>query len=414
MATQLHVVVVSTYPPDRGNLAEYGFHISEALAKASGVSHVTVVANRVNNAPEVEEVNAKLTIRRKWTLDEPTSFLNIATEATGLKADVVYVNAGIRTWGKSRRASIAGAAVPLGLRMAGHRVVTTLHTIGDTVRLDRMGVGKATQLGMRVASHLYLRSDLVTVTMPSMQAALQAMGSERVAHLSHGTWGAKVKSPPSPPTPRILSFGFWGAFKDADLLVESTRLLRESGVSAELVLGGGPHPYFPEIYGKLVARYRDLPFVKFTGYVPEDGLTELFTSVSVVVLPYRTNAGASGVLNLCRSYGRPVVLSNEAALLEQLRFEGGSALVFDDQPSLIDSLRQVLTDKKLAAEMGEGNLEVARRVTLETQANKLALIFDDLVAGRSMARWLAPTRMHAEPALHSGKANLVVCPPAQA
>ena len=412
MASPLHVVVVSTYPPDRGNLAEYGFHVSHALSTAEGVARVTVIANRVAGAPETEVVSPTLTVRRRWSLDEPTSFVAIATEATALNADVVYVNAGIRTWGKSRRASIAGAAVPLGLRMAGHKVVTTLHTIGDTVRLDRMGVGKATQLGMRVASHLYLRSNLVTVTMPSMQAALQAMGSDNVAHLSHGTWGAKVTSPPVIATPRILSFGFWGAFKDADLLVESTRQLRESGVPAELVLGGGAHPYFPEIYRELVARYSSSPFVKFTGYVPEAELSKLFTSVSVVVLPYRTNAGASGVLNLCRSYGRPVVLSNEAALLEQLRFEGGSALVFDDQPSLVDSLRQVLTDEKLAASMGESNLAVARRVTLETQAHKLARIFRDLVEDRSMQRWLAPTRMHAAPSIHPGRANLVVCPPA--
>lgn len=411
MASPLHVVVVTTFPPDRGNLAEYGFHVSHALAQADGVARVTVIANRVAGAPETEIVSPKLTIRRRWTLDEPTSFIAIAREATALKADVVYVNAGIRTWGKSRRASIAGASVPAGLRLAGHRVVTTLHTIGDTVRLDRMGVGRATQLGMKVASHLYLRSNLVTVTMPSMQSALQAMGGTNVAHLSHGTWGAKVSSPPVVPTPRILSFGFWGAFKDADLLVESTRALRETGVPAELVLGGGPHPYFPEIYQQMVSRYRTSPFVKFTGYVPEADLAALFTSVSVVVLPYRTNAGASGVLNLCRSYGRPVVLSNEAALLEQLRFEGGSALVFDDQPSLVESLRQVLTDTRLAASMGEANLGVARRVTLETQAQKLARIFGDMVDGKSMARWLAPTHMHAAPEIESGRANLVVCPP---
>ncbi len=408
----LHVVVVSTYPPDRGNLAEYGFHVSHALAAAEGVGRVTVIANRVAGAPQTEQVNPKLTVLRRWALDQPTSFLTITSEAKALGADVVYVNAGIRTWGKSRRASIAGAGVPLALRLRGLRVVTTLHTIGDTVRLDRMGVGKATQLGMRVASHLYLKSDLVTVTMPSMQSALQAMGGTNVAHLSHGTWGAKVASPPVVPTPRILSFGFWGAFKDADLLVESTRALREHGVPAELVLGGGAHPYFPEIYRELVARYRDLPFVKFTGYVPEEQLAELFTSVSVVVLPYRTNAGASGVLNLCRSYGRPVVLSNEAALLEQLRFEGGSALVFDDQPSLVESLRQVLTDAKLAASMGEGNLAVARRVTLETQAQKLARMFSDLVENRPLERWLAPTQMHAAPAIEPGRPNLVVCPPA--
>ncbi|MBL9037904.1 MAG: glycosyltransferase [Archangium sp.] len=404
--TSLHIAVVSTFPPDRGNLAEYGFYISNALAKTEGVAHVTVLANRVPGAPEVETPLPTLTIRRVWTLDEPTSFTTIAREAKAAGVDAVYVNAGIRTWGKSRRASMAGAALPLYLRSQGHPVITTLHTIGDTVRLDRMGVGGATKLGMRVASQLYLQSDLVTVTMPSMQTALRNMGATNVAHLSHGTWGARVPSPPVVPTPRILSFGFWGAFKDADLLVDATLALRNSGVPAELVLGGGAHPYFPEIYQQLKSKFAKHPFVRFTGYVPEAELTALFTSVSVVVLPYRTNAGASGVLNLCRSYGRPVVISNETALLEQLRFEGGAALVFDDAHSLVDSLRKVLTDDSLRASMGEGNLAVARRVTLETQAVKLARMFDDLVSKRSLDQWLKPV------AMQPGVGNLVMSPPA--
>lgn len=385
----LHVVVVSTFPPDRGNLAEYGWHMSRALAATPGVGRVTVLANEVASAPQAEQIDG-VHVRRVWRLNEPLTFLNIGRWARRLNADVAWVNAGIRTWGKSRRASAAGASVAGGLRLLGVPSVTTLHTIGDTVRLDRMGIDRFTQAGMRVASLAYLKSNVVTVTMPSMQAALiDSMGARNVAHVAHGTWGAKVDSPPNPERLRVLSFGFWGAFKDADLLVDAIAALRSSGIDVELVLGGGPHPYFPEIYQQLVERHSKHSFVRFTGYVPENELAQLFRSVSLVVMPYRTNAGASGVLNLCRSFGLPTAISNEPALLEQLRFEGGSALVFEDHDSLIDALKKLLTDAKLRRQMGEANLAVARRVTIDTQAALLSQLFADLVEGRGLDHWFA-------------------------
>jgi glycosyltransferase involved in cell wall biosynthesis len=406
----LDLVIVSTFPPDRGNLAEYGLHMSRALADAEGVGSVTVLANEVASAPSVERIG-KVLVHRVWKLNQPLSFARIILEARRKRPHVVFVNAGIRTWGKSRRASVFGAALGGQLRLAGLKVVTMLHTIGDTVRLDQMGVGPFTQAGMKLASHAYLRANIVTVTMPSMQAALIRMGADNVAHIAHGTWGARVNEPPNPKALRILSFGFWGAFKDADLLVDATAQLREQGVNVELVLGGGPHPYFPEIYQNLVERFGKHSWVRFTGYVPEAELGALFGSVSLVVLPYRTNAGASGVLNLCRSYGLPTVISNEEALLEQLRFEGGSAMVFDEQVGLVDGLKRLLTDPALRRRMGEENLAVARKLTIDTQAAKLRALFADLAEDKSMETWCAPHRSSPSDGRAPRQSALVHWPP---
>jgi glycosyltransferase involved in cell wall biosynthesis len=98
------------------------------------------------------------------------------------------------------------------------------------------------------------------------------------------------------------------------------------------------------------------------------------------VLPYRTNAGASGVLNLARSYGRPVVISSEPGLLEQVRNEGGASMIFSNRSALVDALRKVLTSPELQRRMGEANLEVARRVTLDAQAAKMVALYEPKVA----------------------------------
>lgn len=376
------ICFVTTFPPDRGNLAEYGHYLSTALAAHPGVGHVHVLANELPGRPELEELAPKLTVHRCWKMNDSSSIAGLVSVAKRLRPDVVHLNCGIRTWGLSRRANFTGALLPSLMRSAGLKTVSTLHTIGDTVRLDQHGVGAVTRLGISLASFMYLRSDLVTVTLASMRRVLAARFPDaKVAHIAHGTYGARVSEPPKVDRLRILTFGFWGAFKDAHLLIDATEALREKGLDVELVLGGGAHPYFPEIYARLKQQCASKPFVRMTGYVPEDKLHELFTSASVVVLPYRTNAGASGVLNLCRSYGRPVVVSNEPGLLEQLGMEGGRALVFDDQESLIENLHRLLTDESLQAEMGRANLEVARRMTIDTQAAVFVRKFEQLVRG---------------------------------
>lgn len=376
----LKIAFITTFPPDRGNLAEYGAYISRAMAQNADVERVEVLANRLPAETNITELGPKLLVRRCWQQNDPVSVSALVNVCHELAPDLVHINCGIRTWGVSRRANLAGAALPSLLRARRLKVASTLHTIGDTVRLDQHGVDRVTRMGISMASWMYLQSNLVTVTLESMRRVLHDRFKARnVVHVSHGTYGARVEAPPMPDRPRILTFGFWGAFKDADLLVHATESLRARGLDVELVLGGGAHPYFPEIYDRLRQKYGTLPFVRMTGYVPEENLHELFTSASVVVLPYRTNAGASGVLNLCRSYGRPVVVSNEPGLLEQLGVEGGRALVFDTNESLVEHLHHLLSDVGLQREMGQANLDVARRMTIETQADLFIKHFKELV-----------------------------------
>lgn len=381
VTAQKTVVFISTLPPDRGNLAEYGEYLLHGLAENPEIKHVHALANWVPGAAETETFGDKITIHRVWRLGSAWSLYRLPAFARSLSPDVVHINAGLRTWGVGRVANFVGAAVGARCRSFA-RVITTLHTIGDTVRLDQLehGIGPITKLGIQAATRLYLRSHTVTVTLRSMQAALSNhYGADNVRHVPLGTFGVRVDEVPIAPM-RVLSFGFWGAYKDASTLVGAVKSLHDQGLPIELILGGGAHPYHPEIYANLKARYADLPFVKFTGYIPENELDGLFKSVACVVQPYRTNAGASAVLNLARSYGRPLVISADPGLLEQVHDEGGSALVFRTEAQLQDALRRVLTNDALQREMGEKNLAVARMMNISTQARKMTQLYDEAPA----------------------------------
>ena len=47
--------------------------------------------------------------------------------------------------------------------------------------------------------------------------------------------------------------------------------------------------------------------VHFTGYVPEAAIAELYRAASLLVLPYSSATGASGVAHLACEYGLPLV-----------------------------------------------------------------------------------------------------------
>jgi glycosyltransferase involved in cell wall biosynthesis len=373
----LDIAFVTTYPPDRGNMAEYAFYLTQALAALPEIGHVHIVANEAGSAPRKEVLGPKLTVHRMWKMDSVPSLLALPAKVRALNVDVTHFNTHIRCWGPSREASFAGAALIPLFRALVSNVVITMHTIGDAAQQKlHKEIGLATRLGIHVANKMYLQADHTIVMLRSMQATLEREYSTKSAvHLPHGSYGARVAKI-EPPQLRVLCFGFWGAFKDADQLVSAVRVLRERGLPAELVLGGGAHPYHPEIYQQMRERYAKDSFVRFTGYVPEAEIGALFESAGVVVLPYRNNSGASGVLNLARSYGRAVMISADGGLMEQVRDEGGAALVFSSQAALIDGLQKVLSNHTLHAHIASANLEVARRLSIDAIAPRIAQLYE--------------------------------------
>jgi glycosyltransferase involved in cell wall biosynthesis len=384
----MRVVYISILPPDRHGVAVYGSEIVRALAKLPEVERVFVLANTQDGAADSEQWGDKISVRRCWTLGDPLSIARLAWRAKKLRPDVVHLNCGIRTWGSGRVDNFTGALLCPSLRSLGLRVVTTIHTVAETVSLDvfKDELSTLTRAGIDAAQRAYLASNVVTVPLKSMQTSMEKKyGATNVVHLPHGCYATRV-SEVRTGGHVLLTLGYWGAYKNPEIVVKAVTALRARGVPAELVVAGGVHPYYPKLYGELVERYKGLDYVRFTGFVPDDALDALFTRATAVVLPYQSNAGASGVLNLARIYGRPVVISNEPALIEQHTNEGGAFLAFDSEASLTDRLFELLADPALQQRMGEANLAAAKALSLDRIAAQMAALYTDLPQQRAAAQ----------------------------
>ena len=118
------------------------------------------------------------------------------------------------------------------------------------------------------------------------------------------------------PEHRILAFGKWGTYKRLELLIEAFREIVERVPQARLVIAGGNHPAAPGYVEGIAERNADDPHIHFTGYVEEDDIFELCSSASLMVMPYSSATGSSGVAHMACEFGLPIVCADIADFRE--------------------------------------------------------------------------------------------------
>ena len=98
--------------------------------------------------------------------------------------------------------------------------------------------------------------------------------------------------------PTILMHGSWGPQKNIELGLMALKKLKREGVKFRLVIAGGLNHHFPEYkrkFQELLHSYSDV-IDKYLGPVTEKDVMRIFLNASLLILPYNTPGGHSGVL----------------------------------------------------------------------------------------------------------------------
>ena len=122
----------------------------------------------------------------------------------------------------------------------------------------------------------------------------------------------------SPPV--ILMHGSWGPQKNLELGLASLRELKLSGKNFRLIVSGEINHHFSgyeKRFNDLIQQYSDI-IDTYKGYVREKDIIELFLSAEIVVLPYNTPGGHSGVLEQAIFFDVPTVAINFPEYEEQI------------------------------------------------------------------------------------------------
>jgi glycosyltransferase involved in cell wall biosynthesis len=304
----------------------------------------------------------KIEVLRVWKADNSFSILSVVPQILKLKPDVVHFNLSFQSFGRKRLANFVGVSLVFLCRLLGLRVVASVHNFGEKVDLEkvRLKPSLSNRVGILVATKLILSASTVVVLVKSYVEYLsKRYGHKGALYIPHGTLASDC-SPIDPEEKVVLMFGHMGPSKGLPIMLKAFEELMKEKRDVKLVVAGSSRPDFPDYLDEFVKAV--IPKVDFLGFVREEDLERIFGMASVVVLPYLTTTGTSGVFHLACGYGKPVVASDLLEIREMVT-EGASALLVPpgDVGALKDAILKVLSNEEIAAEMSKRNLIFAER-----------------------------------------------------
>jgi len=135
----------------------------------------------------------------------------------------------------------------------------------------------------------------------------------------------------------------------------------KTGLDLEVVIAGTDNPNVPGYLAKVQEDYKHVPKVRFTGYVEENEVPTLFKESAVVVFPYTSTTGSSGVLHQAGSYGKAVVMPDLGDLALLIKDEGYKGEFFEptNVESLANAIEAIVTNEPYRLYLAESNYKAA-------------------------------------------------------
>jgi glycosyltransferase involved in cell wall biosynthesis len=349
------IALITSFPPSRHALNEYGFHVAEQLRQERCVD-LTVLGDYLP-APVDELPGFK--VDRCWGLGKAGNVATVMRAIRRVKPDVAWFNLGFASFGDRPLSAILGLVTPAAARLSGVYSHVTLHQLFETVNLEDAAVSspRLYRAGGWLATHLLLSANSLSVLMPAYRRTLdEKYRRGRVGVKSHGIFAGRPDPPDfkrrGNPIHSILAFGKWGTYKRLELLIEAFNRVATKFPDVRLVIGGSDHPKTPG-YVQSMALLHANDRIRFLGYVPEESIADLFREASLVVMPYTSSAGSSGVAHLAAQYGVPVIASGIQDFRDLAEHEGIAMQFFTpgDVDSLVEQLLLALNSPSELKEM---------------------------------------------------------------
>jgi glycosyltransferase involved in cell wall biosynthesis len=377
----MKICLVSAFPPSRRGLNEYGFHVAREL-QSDPLLSLTVLGDILDPAqPELDEFQ----VVRCWSFNSLSNPIRLLRTIHELKPDVVWFNLLFSTFGSHAVAAFTGLTAPLLVRLSGTYTHITLHHLMDNIDLRHAGVRfpRTYRAAGYLATRMLLMANSLSVLLPAYRRTLmEKYNGDNVHFRAHGILSARPEPPAfekrGNPEHRILAFGKWGTYKRLELLIEAFDEIVKRFPQARLVIGGSDHPATPGYVQRIAEQFAGNPNIRFTGYVEEEGVSELFAPASLMVMPYSSATGSSGVAHMACEYGLPIVCADITDFREMGADEQFAIRFFKtgDAHSMADCIVNLLEDPAAQVEMGEANFSVALRQTMPMIIRQYMRSFD--------------------------------------
>ncbi|MBI6118060.1 glycosyltransferase [Salegentibacter maritimus] len=375
----MKLAIVTAFPPSKVTLNEYGYHLAKHFAQNSEIEELILITDYTQEKKQIdfEAPNCKITVKDSWSFNSYKNIFSIYKSLKTSKPDAILFNLQFMKFGDKKIPAALGLFLPLIFRIKKIPTIVLLHNILETVDLGNAGftenkiLQKVFNTIGSILTRVILQADTVALTIGKyVEVVKQKYKAQNVIQIPHGSF----ETPPEPNfdlpagSKKIMTFGKFGTYKKVEILIEAVEKLRKkTNQELEIVIAGTDSPNTPGYLDTVKQKYKRVKNLTFTGYVAEEDVPIIFGESAVVVFPYTSTTGSSGVLHQAGSYGKAVVMPNlgDLALLVEEEGYTGEFFIPGNVDSLANSLECIVEDEAYRKRIGATNYKAACSLPME-------------------------------------------------
>lgn len=376
----MKLAIVTAYPPSKVTLNEYAYHLVKHFRQHQEVTEVVLLTDVTPDKADItfEEEGCKITVNQCWKFNSLTNVISIAKAVKKTNPDAVLYNLQFMKFGDKKIPAALGLFSPWISKLMKVKTTVLLHNIMETVDLSSAGFtsnrwkAKAFNLIGEMLTRVVLKADTVALTISKYVAILEdKYNAKNCVLIPHGTF--EIPEEPSYSLPegplKIMTFGKFGTYKKVEILIEAVQQVRKkTGRELEIVIAGTDSPNTPGYLEAVKTKYNSVPNLTFTGYVEEEDVPLIFSESAMVVFPYTSTTGSSGVLHQAGSYGKAVVMPDLGDLSILVKEEGYRGEFFNPTSvnSLATGIENLVTNEDYRNEIAKANYKAATALPMST------------------------------------------------
>lgn len=369
----MRLAIVTAFPPSKVTLNEYGYHLVKHFLQEKRITKVIVLTDVTAKQADVSFIGNtdNLIIKKCWSFNSYKNMPSVLKAVNQTKPDVVLFNLQFMKFGDKKIAAALGLLIPYFCKQKGLPTITLLHNILEQVDLKSAGFtnNKVLQwayntIGTTLTKFILL-SNTVAVTMEKYITILnQKYNATNVKLIPHGTF--EIPEEPNyeleGQTLKVMTFGKFGTYKKVEILIEAVEKVKaKTNLPLQVVIAGTDNPNVPGYLKSVQEKYAHIENLIFTGYVAEEDVPKIFGESAMVVFPYTSTTGSSGVLHQAGSYGKAVVMPNLGDLSLLVKDEGYKGEFFEPKSveSLAIAIEKIAQNPAYRKELGKANYKAA-------------------------------------------------------
>ena len=379
----MRVALVTAFPPSKVTLNEYGYHLAKNFVQNDEVSELILLSDKTIEAKQLDfDKKEKIKVKDCWQFNSYASIFSIFKSVVDEKPDAILFNLQFVKFGDKKIPSALGLLLPMILRLFGYKTVVLLHNILEQVDLEKAGFtdSKLMQniynfIGTNI-TRCILKANKVAVTINKYVTILNVKyQTKNVVLIPHGTFetikNINFESKNGPK--QIMAFGKFGTYKKVEILIEAVEIVRKTNLEKlEIVVAGTDSPNTQGYLESVKQKYKNVEGLVFTGYVEENEVERIFSDSTIVVFPYTSTTGSSGVLHQAGSYGKAVIMPDLGDLALLVEDEGYRGEFFNPEsaPSLAMAIDKIISNDVYRKELAMANFEAASALSMDKIINK--------------------------------------------